>query len=315
VVYPQYVDPFNIFREMVHLAIDGMWQVFKLQQSTRRNDFCRIAAKNGILLRLVNTLHSLNEATRLASIPGGSGSLPQNVSTPRSGPLDPHPLSMQFESPLSSSGQLYSSKARFEHHLSGGALESLHISQRPDGTQLDSKQFSGDVDKARASHGTLAASLSSKFLEIANENGDHWTNRGSSATASKKNGYMGLWKPDPSRSEAELVRQQRVTNSATRNSTDKAPKHFEISSNVQSAAMNHLASQQEQIRPLPSLLEKELPSRHFSGLLDFVCHLSGLERRETILPLLHASTDGKTNGELDFLMAEFAGKTFFTLVR
>ena len=54
-------------REMVHLAIDGMWQVFKLQQSTPRNDFCRIAAKNGILLRLINTLYSLNESTRLAS--------------------------------------------------------------------------------------------------------------------------------------------------------------------------------------------------------------------------------------------------------
>ncbi|GJV98879.1 hypothetical protein Tco_1554131 [Tanacetum coccineum] len=58
---------------MVHLAIDGMWQVFKLQRSTLRNDFCRIAAKNGILLRLINTLYSLNEATRLALISGGGG--------------------------------------------------------------------------------------------------------------------------------------------------------------------------------------------------------------------------------------------------
>jgi len=49
------------------MAIDGMWQVFKLQQSTSRNDFCRIAAKNGILLRLINTLYSLNEVARLAS--------------------------------------------------------------------------------------------------------------------------------------------------------------------------------------------------------------------------------------------------------
>uniref|UniRef100_A0A6N2MR65 Uncharacterized protein n=1 Tax=Salix viminalis TaxID=40686 RepID=A0A6N2MR65_SALVM len=57
---------------MVHLAIDGMWQVFKLQRSTPRNDFCRIAAKNGILFRLVNTLYSLNEATRLASISVGT---------------------------------------------------------------------------------------------------------------------------------------------------------------------------------------------------------------------------------------------------
>ncbi|KAF6144250.1 hypothetical protein GIB67_024477 [Kingdonia uniflora] len=60
-------------REMVHLVIDGTWQVFMLQRSTPRNDFCRIAAKNDILLRLINTLHSLNKATRLAtSTRGGS---------------------------------------------------------------------------------------------------------------------------------------------------------------------------------------------------------------------------------------------------
>ncbi|KAG2318339.1 hypothetical protein Bca52824_011552 [Brassica carinata] len=65
------------YREMVHLAIDGMWQVFKLKRSTPRNDFCRIAAKNGILLRLINTLYSLNEATLLAS-EGRSGQLDQH---------------------------------------------------------------------------------------------------------------------------------------------------------------------------------------------------------------------------------------------
>lgn len=286
------------YREMVHVAIDGMWLVFKLQHSTPKNDFCRIAAKNGILIRLVNTLHSLNEATRLASMPGGSGSLPQNCSTPRSGPLDaPRPLSMQFESPVSSSD---SSKLRLEHHLSGTALESLLTSQRSDGPQSDSKQYFGD-----AGHGTLEASLSSKFLEVANENGGYLTNRVSSAVASKKNEYGGLWKPDPARGEAE-VRQQRVANSAARNSTDKPLKHFDISSNGQSGTSNHLPTQQEQIRPLLSLLEKEPPSRHVSGQLDYVRHLSGLERRETILPLLHSSAERKTNGELDFLMAEFA---------
>ncbi|XP_021744961.1 uncharacterized protein LOC110710934 [Chenopodium quinoa] len=34
---------------------------------------------------------------------------------------------------------------------------------------------------------------------------------------------------------------------------------------------------------------------------------SGMARHESILPLLHASNDKKANGELDFLMAEFAG--------
>lgn len=60
-------------REVVHLAIDGLGQVFKLQRSTPRTDFCHIAAKNGLLLRLINTIYSLNEANRLASLSGGDG--------------------------------------------------------------------------------------------------------------------------------------------------------------------------------------------------------------------------------------------------
>lgn len=93
---------------MVHLAIDGMWQVFKLQKSTPRNDFCRIAAKNGILLRLINTLHSLNEATRLASTSGGSGLTADGlVQRPRSGQLDPsHPVFSPNEAAHSGSDQV-----------------------------------------------------------------------------------------------------------------------------------------------------------------------------------------------------------------
>lgn len=61
-------------REMVH-AIDGLWQVFKLQWSSSMNDLFRIAAKTGILLRLISTLYSLNEAAQLASISIGGGFL------------------------------------------------------------------------------------------------------------------------------------------------------------------------------------------------------------------------------------------------
>lgn len=102
---------------MVHLAIDGIWQIFKLQHTTPRNDFCRIAAKNGILLRLVNTIYSLNEATRLASVQGGT------AARTRSGPLD-NPQSV-------------------------GAVESLQTSftSGPDATILGTKQFSGDAGK------------------------------------------------------------------------------------------------------------------------------------------------------------------------
>ncbi|KAF3603149.1 hypothetical protein F2Q69_00038525 [Brassica cretica] len=86
---------FSFFREMVHLAIDGMWQVFKLKKSTPINDFCRIAAKSGVLPRLINTLVSLNEATRLASTSGGPLSVDGQAPQAHSGQLD------QLESSLS----------------------------------------------------------------------------------------------------------------------------------------------------------------------------------------------------------------------
>ncbi|KAL0336617.1 UNVERIFIED_CONTAM: MAP3K epsilon protein kinase, partial [Sesamum radiatum] len=88
------------YREMVHMAIDGMWQVFKLKKSTSRNDFCRIAAKNGILLRLVNTLYNLDEATRLASgATGGGFSLDRLDLRPRSTSLDSsNPSLVQIDS-------------------------------------------------------------------------------------------------------------------------------------------------------------------------------------------------------------------------
>ena len=216
---------------MVHLAIDGIWQVFKLQHSTPRNDFCRIAAKNGILLRLVNTLHSLNEATRFASISGSGASVTQNGSTPRrrSGQLDPPML------------EIFKTRLDADRH---------HIIMDP--------------------------SASPRFTDMAAA------------------GHM-------ERNDNDPIRPQRLSVSAGRTSTDRSPKHIELVSN------GHSSGQNDQIRPLLSLLEKEPPSRHVSGQLDYVRHLSGLERHESILPLLHASTERKTNGELDLLMAEFAG--------
>lgn len=230
---------------MVHLAVDGIWQVFKLQHSTPRNDFCRIAAKNGILLRLVNTLHSLNEATRFASISGSGTSVTQNGSTPRL-------KSGQLDVPM-----LESSKVRLDHYHSSGSLQSLQA----------------DADK----HHILSdPSASPRFNDI---------------TAA---GHM-------ERNDNDLVRPQRLSVSGGRSSTDRSPKHIELVSN------GHSSGQNDQIRPLLSLLEKEPPSRHVSGQLDYARHMSGLERHESILPLLHASIERKTNGELDLLMAEFAG--------
>ncbi|OVA12108.1 Armadillo [Macleaya cordata] len=301
------------YREMVHLAVDGMWQVFMLQRSTPRNDFCRIAAKNGILIRLINTLHSLNEATRLASICSGATSILGDASAPRprSGPLDyGYPISIQGETPLSGSDQPDLSKSRhgaIDHPLSVGTLEpsrpSASHSQRSDVNQADHRYSLGDNEKAQSSQAVLEASVTSKLPETTNiENvGNAMTKE--AATTSKDWEHLDLRKSDLSRTEMDVLKQQRVTNAASRTSTDKPLKHMELASNGFS---NSSVSQQEQVRPLLSLLEKEPPSRHFSGQLEYVRHLSGLERHESILPLLHASTERKTNGELDFLMAEFA---------
>ncbi|XP_065869457.1 MAP3K epsilon protein kinase 1-like [Euphorbia lathyris] len=293
------------YREMVHLAIDGMWQVFKLQRSTPRNDFCRIAAKNGILLRLINTLYSLNEATRLASISVGSGfPLDGSVQRPRSGPLDSsHPIFFQSEPTLSVSDQPDVLKARhgiIDHPLSMAMQEpsrtSASLSQRLDPIQPDARYLVTDTDRPQSSNAALEASVFEKGGNVAT--------RDSSASLSKERDNLERWKIDPSRGDTD-VRQQRVSVSTNRTSTDRQPKLIESPSNGIPASMS---TQPDQVRPLLSLLEKEPPSRHFSGQLEYVKHISGLERHESILPLLHAS-EKKTNGELDFLMAEFAEVT------
>lgn len=279
------------YREMVHLAIDGMWQVFKLQQTTPRNDFCRIAAKNGILLRLINTLYSLNESTRLASMSAGGGFLADgSAQRPRSGILDPaHPFMNQNDAQLSSADQQDLSKVRrgvLDHHL-----EPMHASSSH--PRRSDANYPTDVDRPQSSNAAAEAVSLGKSLNL--------TSRESSVVALKERENVDRWKTDPSRAEVE-PRQQRSSISANRTSTDRPPKLAEPSSNGLSMTG---ATQQEQVRPLLSLLEKEPPSGRFSGQLEYVRQFSGLERHESVLPLLHA-TEKKTNGELDFLMAEFA---------
>ncbi|KAF3548605.1 hypothetical protein DY000_02004127 [Brassica cretica] len=236
------------YREMVHLAIDGMWQVFKLKKSTPRNDFCRIAAKNGILLRLINTLYSLNEATRLASISGG-------------------PLSVDGLAPRLRSGQLDPNNPIFSNHES-----SLGVIDHPDA--LKTKHVGGE----EPSH---ASTSNSQRSDVHQPDGDR--PRLSSAAAD------GLG-----------IEQHRLSLSANRTSTDKLQKLGEGASN------GFPVAQPEQVRPLLSLLEKEPPSRHYSGQLDYVKHITGIDRHESRFPLLHGSNEKKNNGDLDFLMAEFA---------
>ncbi|XP_024014907.1 MAP3K epsilon protein kinase 1 isoform X2 [Eutrema salsugineum] len=239
------------YREMVHLAIDGMWQVFKLKRSTPRNGFCRIAAKNGILLRLINTLYSLNEATRLASTSGGALTVDGQTPRARSGQLDPNnPIFSKHETSLSVIDHPDVLKTR---HVDGEepSRASTSNSQRSDVHQTD-------ADRPRLS-------------SVA---------------------------PDATE---DVKQQQRISLSANRTSTDKLQKLV-----VEGASNGFPVTQPEQVRPLLSLLEKEPPSRHFSGQLDYVKHITGIERHENRLPLLHASNEKKPNGDLGFLMAEFA---------
>ncbi|XWS68496.1 hypothetical protein CRYUN_Cryun04dG0095500 [Craigia yunnanensis] len=298
------------YREMVHLAIDGMWQVFKLQRSTPMNDFCRIAAKNGILLRLINTLYSLNEATRLATISVGGGfSVDGSAQRKRSGPLDSsHPLFAQNETPLSLTDQPDVLKVRHgitEHSFPTVAQEpswaSTSHSQRSDNNLPDSRYLAVDSDRPRSSNGALDVSVGSKLADLTSLEKLANIAAKESSTNSKERENLDRWKPDPAGAEIDL-RQQKISNSVNRTSTDRPPKLIESMSN---GFPTSTTTQAEQVRPLLSLLEKEPPSRHFSGQFEYVRHLPGLERHESILPLLHAN-DRKTNGELDFLMAEFA---------
>lgn len=295
------------YREMVHLAIDGMWQVFKLQRSTPRNDFCRIAAKNGILQRLINTLYSLNEATRLASV---SVSVDGSSQRPRSGQLDSsHPISVQCEAPVSTTGQYDLPKVRHGiiDHMSTGMQEasraSTSHSQRSDPNQSDSRYLPIDPDRPQSSNAAMEASVVSKLPDPRSlEKVTNLSIKEPLASTSKERDNLDRWKIDPSRTDVDF-RQQRIVNSANRTSTDRPLKVIENASN---GFPTTVTSQQEPVRPLLSLLDKEPPSRHFSGQLDYVRHLPGLERHESVLPLLHASNEKKTNGDLDFLIAEFA---------
>jgi hypothetical protein len=230
---------------------------------------------------------------------------------PRSGPLDfNHPIFIQSEPPLSASDQPDILKFRhgmIDHPLPSVTQEpsraSTSHSQRLDAIQPDARYLGTDTDGPQSSNEAIEATVVSKLPDpAALGKAANMGIKEPPGIASKERDNLDRWKSDPSRPETEL-RQQRVTGSTQRTSTDRPPKLIESASNGLTSVVS---AQPEQVRPLLSLLEKEPPSKHFSGQLEYARHLSGLERHESILPLLHGS-EKKTNGELDFLMAEFAG--------
>ncbi|KAK7273700.1 hypothetical protein RIF29_14759 [Crotalaria pallida] len=280
------------YREMVHLAIDGMWQVFKLQRSTPRNDFCRIAAKNGILLRLINTIYSLNEATQPASVHVGGGLfVDSSAEQPFSGPFDStHPCIIQNEGLVSSVDQQDIPKVRHEildHHLEP-SHSSISNPRRSDAN------YSVD-EMLQCSNITSEISSLEKLSNTASQE--------SSEGAFKEEESVDHWKSDPSLANVE-PRPQPISIYEDRTSTNRPPKFTEHASN---GLLVTGATQKEQIKPLLSLLEKEPPFRSLRGQLKYVHQFSGLEKHESVLNLLR-SFKKKPNSELEFLMEEFAEK-------
>ncbi|XP_017235006.1 MAP3K epsilon protein kinase 1-like isoform X4 [Daucus carota subsp. sativus] len=158
------------YREMVHLAIDGIWKVLKLQRSPR-NDFCRIAAKNGILPRLTNTLYSLNEATRLALVSsGGEIALDGITLWPRSNQLDPgNPTFVQNVAQAYGDHPDY---LKVKHGVVDDPLSSgTHDSSRAsDSRSSDSRSFPLDSDRPQSSTASMDGPITTKLHELSSFN-------------------------------------------------------------------------------------------------------------------------------------------------
>ncbi|KAH7387775.1 hypothetical protein KP509_16G040500 [Ceratopteris richardii] len=279
------------YREMVHIAIDGMWQVFNLQCPTPRNDFCRIFSKNGVLLRLVNTLYSLNEATRHASTIGAN-SVEVTTQRPCSGPLESvNGLTGQTESSYSRSGQLAGHPVSDSMRPSTSGLLNRNLSQPERRHSIDGAiPFPKLFEQVCVDGGWSSSNLQEQPLlfRVDRENFD-------------------LGPPEVYPSDSDQMRPQFNNGNYPRQVLDQPWHSFDVAHHHLN--MQHETSQNhhDQVQPLISLLEKDPASRPVSGQLEYIRHLQGgLDRRESILPLLHhTSAIRKNNGELEFLMSAF----------
>eukprot|EP00250_Pteridium_aquilinum_P022298 c25342_g1_i2 orf=635-4657(+) len=289
------------YRVMVHTAIDGMWQVFNLQSTTPRNDFCLIFSKNGVLIRLVNTLHSLNEATRLSSTTGTNSVSATDMAAFRSwsGPLElSQALSGQIDTFHHRSGQLDGSHARAGHPTADSI-------RPPSGAPLKSNL--GQTEK-RPSSTEAAIPFPNLFEQVANESGwssAHQQEQPLLFRVDRENFDLGP--PDLSPFDGDNARSHMGNGNNSRKPLDQSWYSFDVAHHHSNGQSESAQYQQEQVQPLISLLEKDPASRPVSGQLEYIRHLQGgLERHESILPLLkHASAIRKNNGELDILMSAF----------
>ncbi|MCO5557593.1 hypothetical protein L7F22_011159 [Adiantum nelumboides] len=285
------------YREMVHIAIDAMWQVFNLQTTTPRNDFCRIFSKNGVLIRLVNTLHSLNEASRLAFTIGTN---PTETTAPRSwsGPLEPsHALSGQIDAFHPRSGQLDGSRVRAGH--------SMADSVRPP-VSAPSKSNLGQTEKWHSVEASIP--FPNLFEQVANDSGwssAHQQEQPLLFRVDRENFDLGP--PEMPPFDGDQSRPVLGNGHNLRHPLEQPWQSFDVAHHSSSGQSESAKYQHEQVQPLISLLEKDPASRPVSGQLEYIRHLQGgLERHESILPLLHhTSAIRKSHGELDFLMSAF----------
>ncbi|XP_051122206.1 MAP3K epsilon protein kinase 1-like isoform X2 [Andrographis paniculata] len=281
------------YREMVHMAIDGMWQVFKLDKSHSRNDFCRIASKNGILLRLVNTLYSLNEAARLSSIASGGG-FPSNLLGPhhRFGSVD---SLVQLDTPGNQAYELDNLEVNRGGQLSQAGLQ--EHSQASGSLSPESKIFTTDANKPRSS--SMDASGTTKVSDpLSSDRGSNSLTRDHHSPIFRDQESVDRWRNEPARAEAEDKHPHRVSE-CNRDRNSKSAEAVMDGSRLSSA------SQQENLQPLLSVLDKEPPSLRLSGQLGYAPHFTGTDKYESVLPPSQASANKKTNG-LDYLMAEFS---------
>ncbi|KAG6553054.1 hypothetical protein Mapa_005391 [Marchantia paleacea] len=307
-VLVSFLDPdYTKCREMVHLAIDAMWQVFELQNSTPRNDFCKIFAKSGVLVRLVNTLYSLNEATRLAtsgvgtagnlaitapSAPAGPGVLLRT----RSGPLE-QSRTTQAESFKPRSGQLDPARVRAgymeQHRQVTGLIESARPkspqSHKSAGLPEYLRHLPGQLDQARL------------HADSTRDQGGHeigWHSPGRSRPFSGDRDF-DVGQVETPRSDIEQGRPLLGREEFTRVPlTDPSWYNSRLG--------NGLEHGHHEVQPLLSLLEKEPPSR----TAEYYRHIpsGAFERSDSALPLLlhHAAALRKGNGKVDAQIAQHA---------
>ena len=116
-------------REMVHLAIDCIWQVLDLPGLSLKNDFCHIFARSSVLARSVDTLHNLNEAARMPSASVHSERPRQHSSEKvsvksQTSPIDPSRI-INKEVFRSRSGQLDQTRVRAAQNDNQKNMEDL----------------------------------------------------------------------------------------------------------------------------------------------------------------------------------------------